>query len=534
MAFFDDNYEIPGGPVAMDTINSQLPPAPRVPAPAPAPPPVQFPEMPPSQPPPMLARPEEPPPSAPPLPVVRPPGAGGVGPSAPRSGPSFDAQQTALNKSAMKGAEFEAKQQGLKSDAQMFQANEHAKALGQSQNEQKALEAAYVPERKRLDAIQAAEEEKYRKMEPRDFWSTKSTGDKVMAALAVALGGLGDAFTAKAGGKSNYADRSIGIINAAIEQDAQLQRDMREKQKDTANRAGADLTKLDARHGLDEMAIETRKKNAWEMVDATTQKMLAAAGKPPEDIALNPIVIKAQQEALAAQQRLETFKDEHALRRAQTVATYANAEHDRAAARAAGAAGGKLTESQGKAADLAGRMLEDNQTLTNMPPMSAEGLKRLRELAAKEELYGPKVVAAFKAKGKWPTPEEVLANDNDRAVYGARTRFASSVLRGDSGAAIAMSEYLNFDRQNFEQLGDKPQDIELKRHARQRQVEGKLIAAGPGAALIRPPGAGPTPQAAPAQAGGPPAGARRVIYKGTPGYLTADDEFHADSQVASR
>jgi hypothetical protein len=157
MAFFDDNYEIPGGPVAMDTINSQLPPAPRVPAPAPAPPPVQFPEMPPSQPPPMLARPEEPPPSAPPLPVVRPPGAGGVGPSAPRSGPSFDAQQTALNKSAMKGAEFEAKQQGLKSDAQMFQANEHAKALGQSQNEQKALEAAYVPERKRLDAIQAAE-----------------------------------------------------------------------------------------------------------------------------------------------------------------------------------------------------------------------------------------------------------------------------------------------------------------------------------------------------------------------------------------
>jgi hypothetical protein len=216
------------------------------------------------------------------------------------------------------------------------------------------------------------------------------------------------------------------------------------------------------------------------------------------------------------------------------VATYANAEHDRAAARAAGAAGGKLTESQGKAADLAGRMLEDNQTLTNMPPMSAEGLKRLRELAAKEELYGPKVVAAFKAKGKWPTPEEVLANDNDRAVYGARTRFASSVLRGDSGAAIAMSEYLNFDRQNFEQLGDKPQDIELKRHARQRQVEGKLIAAGPGAALIRPPGAGPTPQAAPAQAGGPPAGARRVIYKGTPGYLTADDEFHADSQVASR
>jgi hypothetical protein len=52
----------------------------------------------------------------------------------------------------------------------------------------------------------------------KDYWENKSTGQKVMAGIAIALGGIGGAFTGKGDNKA------LEIINKAIEQDVNLQK----------------------------------------------------------------------------------------------------------------------------------------------------------------------------------------------------------------------------------------------------------------------------------------------------------------------
>ena len=83
------------------------------------------------------------------------------------------------------------------------------------------------------------------KIDPNNFWNSKSTGDKVMAGIAIALGSLGQGHLAQAGIKSDNA--AMTIINNAIENDIKAQKENlamtldREKSKVSNMKAGAEI-----------------------------------------------------------------------------------------------------------------------------------------------------------------------------------------------------------------------------------------------------------------------------------------------------
>lgn len=74
----------------------------------------------------------------------------------------------------------------------------------------------------------------------------------------------------------------------------------------------------------------------------------------------------------------------------------------------------------------------------------------------------------------------------------AKRDFINAVLRRESGAVIADSEFANGDKQYFPQPGDSPEVIKQKRLNRETAIEGIKRAAGPAykPPAVRP-GAGP-------------------------------------------
>ncbi len=68
----------------------------------------------------------------------------------------------------------------------------------------------------------------------------------------------------------------------------------------------------------------------------------------------------------------------------------------------------------------------------------------------------------------------------------ARLDFINAVLRRESGAAIAPSEYKGAAKQYFPVVGDSPRQIEIKRKRRERATELLILASGPeGAAYLK-------------------------------------------------
>lgn len=75
-----------------------------------------------------------------------------------------------------------------------------------------------------FELLQAQQEEILdAEIDPKNFWATKSTGEKVAAMIAVALGGLGQAFLAKAG-RQPGRNAALDILNQAIDRDIDAQK----------------------------------------------------------------------------------------------------------------------------------------------------------------------------------------------------------------------------------------------------------------------------------------------------------------------
>lgn len=77
-----------------------------------------------------------------------------------------------------------------------------------------------------------------------------------------------------------------------------------------------------------------------------------------------------------------------------------------------------------------------------------------------------------------------LNSDQQQSYEQAKRNFVSAILRKESGAAIADSEFVNEDKKYFPQTGDSPATIEQKARARDLAIEALKAQAGPGAALI--------------------------------------------------
>jgi hypothetical protein len=426
------------------------------------------------------AVPAAPPPVAKPL--KQPTGGGGGGGGA--------APESALRKDLARVSgeeEAQARQQGKfneqRAEKAVQKAEDDARIAEQHQLRQAAIQQETDAEIVRRQGVVDEETAKYKSMGFKDFWSQATilgkpntvTGARVLGAISIALGAAGAALTKG----PNYA---LEIIDRAIERDYQRQRDsiMKQKEAVTEARFGVEAARQARADKL--ISLENWRKGAYEQAEKLAASEIAKLGVEP-DKSQQALMAGVHARALESKMAVEKGIAQIANTRADTALKRAEAERTRTSA--AGEKQRPLTEGQGKAADLAGRMLQDSKIIDETGPISPEGQQRLRRLAAMEAAMAnqPKVRAALVASGTLKTPEQLL-NERDQLAYGARRRFAASVLRGDSGAAISAGEYLSFDEQNFEQIGEKPASAKAKKIARDQQVQGKLRAAGQAASDV--------------------------------------------------
>lgn len=137
-----------------------------------------------------------------------------------------------------------------------------------------------------------------------------------------------------------------------------------------------------------------------------------------------------------------------------------------------GARGPKLTEFQGKSAGFGLRAEEADRIHTGL-----------------EGKYSPAAINSKVAVSDWPivggalgaVTNKVALTDNDQKAEQAQRDFINAVLRQESGAAIAESEFDNARKQYFPQPGDGDAVIKQKARNRQLAIQALKTNAGPGA-----------------------------------------------------
>jgi hypothetical protein len=118
-----------------------------------------------------------------------------------------------------------------------------------------------------------------------------------------------------------------------------------------------------------------------------------------------------------------------------------------------------------------------------------KGEKPLTEYQGKALTFGTRAADANNVikslEGKYNTlsssylPSFLNSTEGQR-VQQAQRNFVNAVLRQESGAAIASSEFDNAAKQYFPQPGDKPEVLVQKRQNRERVIKGFTKQAGPG------------------------------------------------------
>ena len=122
---------------------------------------------------------------------------------------------------------------------------------------------------------------------------------------------------------------------------------------------------------------------------------------------------------------------------------------------------GKLDQGQGNAMDFGGRMTVANNVIN---ATEEAGLSLGNAFLSKIPVFGNAVVSP-----------EFQRYDNARQI------FINSVLRRESGAAIAASEFEGANKQYFPQPFDSPEVVKQKAAARQIAIDMILAASGPNA-----------------------------------------------------
>ena len=125
---------------------------------------------------------------------------------------------------------------------------------------------------------------------------------------------------------------------------------------------------------------------------------------------------------------------------------------------------GKLDQGQGNAMDFGGRMSLANDVINST---EEAGLSLGNAFLSKIPVFGNAVVSP-----------EFQRYDNARQI------FINSVLRRESGAAIAASEFEGANKQYFPQPFDSPEVVKQKAAARQIAIDLILAASGPNASQV--------------------------------------------------
>ena len=142
-----------------------------------------------------------------------------------------------------------------------------------------------------------------------------------------------------------------------------------------------------------------------------------------------------------------------------------------------------LTEAQGKSTAYGMRMEAANKILTDLEKKGVTNTGIVRSAiggtVGLTPFIGEKLQEATNALIN-PLPG-VLGGPSaeQQQVDQARRNFITAVLRQESGAAIAASEFANEEKKYFPQVGDTPEVIAQKQKARELAIKAMNIQAGP-------------------------------------------------------
>lgn len=128
----------------------------------------------------------------------------------------------------------------------------------------------------------------------------------------------------------------------------------------------------------------------------------------------------------------------------------------------AGGANKTMTEGQAKANLFGSRMTEANRIFDDLAGQGVTTVSQVKRAADAVPLIGPALGMAANA---------TVVSPGQQRLEQAQRDFINAVLRRESGAVIADSEFANAAQQYFTQPGDAPAVIEQKRKNRERAAQ---------------------------------------------------------------
>jgi hypothetical protein len=146
--------------------------------------------------------------------------------------------------------------------------------------------------------------------------------------------------------------------------------------------------------------------------------------------------------------------------------------------------GGKpLTETQSNAVAFGARAIEANRIATELENKGVTNTGVIRSvvggIVGQAPIVGERLEQGVRSAFN-PVPSALGGPSGEQQqVDQARRNFISAVLRKESGAAIAPSEYANEEKKYFPQIGDTQKTIEQKQEARKLAIKALEAQAGP-------------------------------------------------------
>ena len=131
---------------------------------------------------------------------------------------------------------------------------------------------------------------------------------------------------------------------------------------------------------------------------------------------------------------------------------------------------GNLSGEQSNAVAFGARALDAQNMLRQLEAAGTTNTNPLYRAASGMPVIG----GALGGATNW------LNSDQQQSYEQAKRNFVSAILRKESGAAIADSEFVNEDKKYFPQTNDSPATIEQKARARDLAIEALKAQAGPG------------------------------------------------------
>ena len=316
-----------------------------------------------------------------------------------------------------------------------------------------------------------AEYTKFKEMEFKDYWDEKSTGSKIIAAIAVGLGQLGAGMQGRAG------NTALDIINKQMDMDFARQKAAIDKQQTQYGMAKEGEALASSSYAKQLQNLQLKEAAAYETVAAKYASMLAAQGVPTAQIQAD-----ANVQALQAQALDKKLQVEKELRN--EISTTVRKKVDMMQVDANGnpvMPEKALTEGEGKTVGFGQRMagaIKNYDASGGLSPQAADKIRRsIERNAVLDKNTGLMIIGA----GSLIPPD---LNEKDRLAAQAMQEYIDNKLRQESGAAIGLSEYIGQFNTFAPRAGDTSRVIQQKRQSMTRGLASMMAMAGAGARKI--------------------------------------------------